>query len=1161
MAACSDVLMEYEGEESPLYEDEDDEEADPLPANATHVPVQAVSSCSPHAHNTTLESAGARLSFLVNGHRVPQLPGGGSTELKLQFHPGGTSSGFVTVTTCAAIVPSPSSSGHSPVITDVVSGQAAHKVLNEYQMNADTQKPPLHSSTPKAPCRPTVATKKYIPKGPARPFKCAACSSQYKLISELRAFTCLCSPVVTESVNKLKLIRKKKNIKKRLKNKVKKGGKESATSASTPGANSSLRPAAADAGPPSERTPGPARRPSSPQLIQPERGKLVIMVDDFYYGCDPGRGVVTDHVKNNQGHAGPYHCIHCPETLINNIKLISHMKTHAAKMAEEDCRMHRVSACPHCFRHFSSPFRLQCHVEAVHMRPEPTAKCKICELDFGTEPVFLQHMKIMHKAGEMPYVCQVCDFRSSFYSDVWSHFEEFHGNTKNLLCPYCLKVLRSSSCFMQHFAKHQRKFVFSCKKCRLHFLCVKERQQHYNLHHGTHIMPVQVTGLKPGTRVSVRTYTAGAGAKCEDVTFRAVAACKVVDVEEAPPPPEVPKKKPRESLAHLVSNLNSKEEEDVSHPSRRCVECLKSIPKLSVHFPSRVHCSLCPFATCCSAAYANHMIKEHTVIKKKLDYPSMFLSHTRLQEKLSCTSCSFCTDVGDKMATHLTEQPGHMCITSDPFETVLSDTEPTCNSNSPTVKKVTFRCPARLRVTTSSAVEGGAFIPIRLVAPRQPSSRLSVKALSSPCDLSSPAAMTIKFLKPRPPTPEELAPPPPLPAPPPHPQQNNDLLAEWEWRVATWVLIRHEQQLRVSKDVLLRTGASVLPESSREAERYRRAVELMCRHLQPEPSYKNGRLPEKVMDMVMEKSTAVILSLCSQIQSAALRPRCVGFMDELSIFVDADLFSSQKASAFQLLGSPTQTPLFDVVLSALSDGTFLPPVLFFRGSPVCVPAGFPNNVLLEARHDGFSDSRRLFTWTHKVWRPHVVPYGKSLLMVDVHRGHTTDEFKFYLSSASTDAIFIPAGCSCRLQPLDVCVKPVLHKFLQVRWNHLVQHGGLDGLGLDQLALMLACWLSEVSSTLTSDVNILRRSFAAVCHLQKEQKDADQIIQTLVNKLNIPLELPKPPLCLDPDPKPDPRPDPPGPPPAREIQLLLVLHKEHQEKIDLTAEDGEHPMTL
>lgn len=39
----------------------------------------------------------------------------------------------------------------------------------------------------------------------------------------------------------------------------------------------------------------------------------------------------------------------------------------------------------------------------------------------------------------------------------------------------------------------------------------------------------------------------------------------------------------------------------------------------------------------------------------------------------------------------------------------------------------------------------------------------------------------------------------------------------------------------------------------------------------------------------------------------------------------------------------------------------------------------------------------------------------------------------------------------------------------------MSQGGLDGLGLDQLALTLTCWLSEVSSTLNSEPSFLRRS--------------------------------------------------------------------------------------
>ena len=70
----------------------------------------------------------------------------------------------------------------------------------------------------------------------------------------------------------------------------------------------------------------------------------------------------------------------------------------------------------------------------------------------------------------------------------------------------------------------------------------------------------------------------------------------------------------------------------------------------------------------------------------------------------------------------------------------------------------------------------------------------------------------------------------------------------------------------------------------------------------------------------------------------------------------------------------------------------------------------------------------------QVWRPHLAALGcdsESVLVVDVHRGHLSNQFRDDLSSISTDSIIIPSGCCCRLQPLDVCVTPVLRDFLQV----------------------------------------------------------------------------------------------------------------------------------
>lgn len=44
----------------------------------------------------------------------------------------------------------------------------------------------------------------------------------------------------------------------------------------------------------------------------------------------------------------------------------------------------------------------------------------------------------------------------------------------------------------------------------------------------------------------------------------------------------------------------------------------------------------------------------------------------------------------------------------------------------------------------------------------------------------------------------------------------------------------------------------------------------------------------------------------------------------------------------------------------------------------------------------------------------------------------------------------------------------------MRWKQLVSQGALEALGVEQLALTLACWISELSSILNAHTHFLRR---------------------------------------------------------------------------------------
>ncbi|XP_074542663.1 uncharacterized protein pogza isoform X2 [Halichoeres trimaculatus] len=597
---------------------------------------------------------GAPLGFKVNGRLVSLQPGGGAAELKLSSYPRGSASGFTKVQvsihpsfqqpaeTDASTASAQTGADFTPIITGVVSGEAAQRVLSDHSTNIPLTE---RNSQPRASnltSQETSCTSRRPQEkgqlGPSPP-DCLACRSQYQFIPKLRGFMCLCSPAIALSLKNLEDKRRRSSHRRsRDKNRNSRSYRDSQTF----------------------KPPRTLSRPEPPaSQCEASQSKLVILVDDFYYGSAPGR--LSTNNETGGENCGPYQCSQCQSTLHNNIELMNHMKFHITK-PQLDRRRDSLTLCPHCFRHFTSPLSLQCHLEAVHNQCKPSALCKICELAFSTEAIFLSHMKSTHKPGEMPYTCQVCDFRSSFYADVWSHFESHHADSEHLLCPFCLRVMNSSMSYQQHVGRHQRKHVFGCERCRLHFLYDNEQIQHDLIHHRTYVKPAQLTGLRPGTKVTVRTYSVVRPAEAKE-GLNKTSPSKAVDLEPPPPRQGALKRKLVESLGGLLSSLSQESTSDgVSDPSPLCVECMSSVHDFKTHFPSVVRCSVCSFLTCCCTAYANHMISNHAVQTTAPEYANIFQSRPRLSEKLECVSCTFSTHRGDIMANHLTERPEHRCV-------------------------------------------------------------------------------------------------------------------------------------------------------------------------------------------------------------------------------------------------------------------------------------------------------------------------------------------------------------------------------------------------------------------------------------------------------------------------------------------------------------------
>ncbi|XP_057254155.1 zinc finger protein 280D isoform X3 [Pezoporus wallicus] len=415
------------------------------------------------------------------------------------------------------------------------------------------------------------------------------------------------------------------------------------------------------------------------KIAESEKGKLIMLVNDFYYGKHEGD---TQQVQQEQKTHTTFKCFSCLKVLKNNIRFMNHMKHHLEleKQSSESWESH--TTCQHCYRQFPTPFQLQCHIESTHTPYESSTICKICELSFETEQVLLQHMKDNHKPGEMPYVCQVCNYRSSAFSDVETHFRTVHENTKHLLCPFCLKVIKIGAPYMHHYMRHQKKGIYRCTKCRLQFLTCKEKMDHKTQHHRTFRKPKQLEGLPPGTKVTIRASlgsllsgsSAMSSVSTSSSTFQLSPKTKNTTKNHNKSNTNRSKAKSKPATSKKQNAwTNSRKKKEVTNTAlhnlrylsgvHKCIECYSEVKDFASHFPAYVHCSLCRYNTSCSKAYVNHMMSFHSARPSK-----RFWIYKKHSEELRgvtvvCLNCDFLTDVSglDSMATHLSESHTHTC--------------------------------------------------------------------------------------------------------------------------------------------------------------------------------------------------------------------------------------------------------------------------------------------------------------------------------------------------------------------------------------------------------------------------------------------------------------------------------------------------------------------
>lgn len=256
-------------------------------------------------------------------------------------------------------------------------------------------------------------------------------------------------------------------------------------------------------------------------------------------------------------------------------------------------------------------------------------------------------------------------------------------------------------------------------------------------------------------------------------------------------------------------------------------------------------------------------------------------------------------------------------------------------------------------------------------------------------------------------------------------------------RMVAWVLSMREQQLPITESNLFHK-ASTLKKKGAFSDYFRIsydwAVTFMLRHRLGSQSIGREATLARCWPPSLEAKIKSFRQFTHRvIQANRLSGSTVAAMDELCLFVDLRLVQdkSRCSEALELTGS---LPLVTVYLTVLANGVMLPALVLAHRH--LAEQHLPEFIQLEAGSDSLTVEEALDVWTNKIWLQNVsspTQPSKSMLVLDRHREHLGDPFLTSISGSGTLPAVIPGGCSFRLQPLEVCLKPVLQRFLLSRW--------------------------------------------------------------------------------------------------------------------------------
>ncbi len=403
-----------------------------------------------------------------------------------------------------------------------------------------------------------------------------------------------------------------------------------------------------------------AKRPSTTTVTTPAAKRQRpdyrdAQKENEHYGFKKGKKKYDDDTTSQP----KFSCHHCNRRIASNIRFMQHIKNHLEKERQHTFSLNDMINCEHCYKRFRTPFERQCHIEKFHMKTDHI--CGVCELSFESSKVLVQHLEEKHTSLQMPYICKICEYRTSVYDDIIVHFSKTHLGSKSLMCHFCLRILKTAKDFSRHCLKHLtisiRNGSHRCKSCKLMFLSYSELKEHADKDH-VRFAKSKKDGIPPKNASKTMTIPSGNQSSTSNAT---AASAGGGSTAAGARPGTLTVRMPAFNKKSATPQAPFMEYEklfrpyDLVKPSGPvwCCECGARVFDPKVHFKKHMQCNKCKFTTFCGETYANHMIVFHSTRKPPTAHPVTKAIRKNGRVVLTCKRCKFNTKVPSMMAWHV----------------------------------------------------------------------------------------------------------------------------------------------------------------------------------------------------------------------------------------------------------------------------------------------------------------------------------------------------------------------------------------------------------------------------------------------------------------------------------------------------------------------------